>query len=466
MCTFCVSALSEQGRTADHVPITKLDGLAQFLRLRGHTLLIKGEPGSGKTTLAFRIMQDFGEAKSIYISSRVSESKLYTQIYYAERLLSRGEFMDVRLDTLESIIRRVIEVRGENQDVLVVLDTWDGLAKELDDKTRLKTEKALIALADGSNARFIFVSEEPEKTTMDYLVDGIVELLRTEESGRIIREIVFHKLRGTPIEHHRYVFSLAGGKFSYVPPYKEPDYSAAQRPPTVADPNPDTYSFGSVFDELFGGIEKGSTITLEMQENVPSSAVRLVTIPLAINFLNNGRGCLYIPILGANPKQILETIRPRVSDDAAAKRLLIATAPSETSTVQPPFFPLERGSVMDSHAYVHSLVEKLKESSRDGHVLVVDGISLLENMYSTELERLVESLAHRVIVTQRDGDLAVFIVHSRSKLLTQILSMTNKHIKLWMRDGSVLMAGEKPFTPTYAIWPSENQILPEYIKIV
>jgi len=450
----------------DHIPITKLDGLAHFLRVKGHTLLIKGEPGCGKTTLALRIMEEFGESNGIYISSRVSETKLYTQISYADRLLSGGKFVDVRLDTLESIIRRMLELRGDNRDVLVVLDTWDGLAKELDDKTRIKTEKTLIALADGSNARFIFVSEEPTKTTMDYLVDGIVELLRTEESGRAIREIVLHKLRGTPIEQHRYLFSLIGGKFNHVPPYSEPDYSKSKTPKPKEDPEPDTYSFGSTLDEVFGGVPKGTTLTIEYQENVPYSAIRLITMPLAVNFLNLGRSCLYIPLLGANPKQVVDILKPHVSGEALRHRLRVASAPRQGNRSDAPFFQIERKPVADSHLDVSRIAEELKSKSKDGKTLLIDGISLLENMYSSDTERLVESLADRVIRTQRDGDLTVFMLPSRSRLLSQVLSMTHTHIRLWIKNRSVLLAGEKPITDTYAIWPHDNPILPEYIKIV
>ena len=144
----------------------------------------------------------------------------------------------------------------------------------------------------------------------------------------------------------------------------------------------------------------------------------------------------------------------------------MASAPRQGNKNDEPFFQIERKPVADSHLDVSRVVEELKSKSKDGKAVVVDGISLLENMFSSDIERLVESLADRLIRTQRDGDLTVFMLPSRSRLLSQVLSMTQTHIKLWIKDRSVIMAGEKPITDTYTIWPHDNPILPEYIKIV
>ena len=65
----------------------------------------------------------------------------------------------------------------------IVFDSWDALAKELDPKERLRAEKTLIALANNSGAQLVFVSEEPGATTIDYLVDGILEMVMRRRAG-------------------------------------------------------------------------------------------------------------------------------------------------------------------------------------------------------------------------------------------------------------------------------------------
>jgi DNA replication protein DnaC len=52
--------------------LAKLDGLAEFLQTGGNTLLIKGDAGTGKTTLALQLMKSLaGKDGGVYISARV-----------------------------------------------------------------------------------------------------------------------------------------------------------------------------------------------------------------------------------------------------------------------------------------------------------------------------------------------------------------------------------------------------------
>jgi regulator of extracellular matrix RemA (YlzA/DUF370 family) len=190
--------------------VENLNGLAKFLELKGHTLLIKGY--AGKTTLALRLLKHFGNDRGVYVSTRVSKAKLRDGIPWSGDLFESEEFEDVRLGDSASMTKRVIDAITGRRVRAIVLDTWDAIAKEPpNEKERLMAEKNLISLADNSEARVIFVSEEPGKTTMDFIVDGTVELVRTEEAGRIVRVAEFQKLQGTYIDQHKYIYTLQGG---------------------------------------------------------------------------------------------------------------------------------------------------------------------------------------------------------------------------------------------------------------
>src|SRR5271157_2713036 len=280
--------------------ISTVLGLKQFMEGPINTLLIKGLAGTGKTTVALEILKAAGEGKGAYISSRVPKELLETHIPAMKETIDNQQFLDIRLEDATSVLDFVMQLTVPKKIRTIVFDSWDGLAKELDQKERLRAEKTLMALANNSGAQFIFVSEEPGATTIDYLVDGILEVVRVEEQDRVIREFIIHKLRGTKIPQHKYIFTLLEGKFTFFGPYTIPDYSKmrkfAQRPDIRG-----SYSFGSgALDRLFGGMIPGSTLTIEYDENVPHSALRAIELPPIINFLSMGRSSILLPLPGAN----------------------------------------------------------------------------------------------------------------------------------------------------------------------
>ncbi|MCL5067570.1 MAG: DNA repair protein RadA [Thaumarchaeota archaeon] len=94
---------------------------------------MKGAPGAGKTTLALQLLKYFGENNGVYISSRESGEKIASEIPWTKKGLKLSDFRYLRLSSASKVIQEVLEVQKEKTIRVIVLDTWDGLAKEIVD---------------------------------------------------------------------------------------------------------------------------------------------------------------------------------------------------------------------------------------------------------------------------------------------------------------------------------------------
>jgi len=453
-----------------------LDGLARFLGVKGNTLLIKGYAGAGKTTLAVQLLQGLsGEEGGLYISSRVSQDKVSRYLpIVGDQMISdkKIRFLDIRMGTSSSIIdeltRAIFPKKGAAKPSVIVLDTWDALAKEMDDKERLKAEKMVIALADSSRTRMIFVSEEPGRTTMDYLVDGIVELVRREQDDRIFREVEVQKLRGTMVDQHKYLYTLYGGVFRHLPPYVPPTHAMAKK----FTPIPDTgnaFSFGSrSLDTVFGGITKGGTFSFEYDERVPYTAIRMVEVTSVINALNVGHSALMVTLPGAALENVASLIKPFVSPEAFRNRLAIASMTNKGG-LQPPLYGLGYDNVKDVAVGISDLIERMRTNAKREGVYVIESVDQLESTFASNANQVLEVLAQRGANIQAKpiDALVLLIERSDSSLKTRVLSMSNRYARMLVKDRAVVVLGEKPATEAFVMEHSEtNSLIPKLTKIV
>ncbi len=439
-------------------------GLKQFMQGPISTLLIKGLAGTGKTTVALEILKAAGVGKGAYISSRVPKELLETHIPAMKETIDSQEFLDIRLEDATSVLDFVMRLAEPKKIRTIVFDSWDGLAKELDQKERLRAEKTLMAIANNSGAQFIFVSEEPGATTIDYLVDGILEVVRVEEQDRAVREFIIHKLRGTKIPQHKYIFTLLEGKFTFFGPYTIPDYSKMSR--FVQRPDiGESYSFGSgALDRLFGGIIPGSTLVIEYDENVPYPALRAIELPPIINFLSMGRSAILLPLPGANDERTRLILAKAAGESAVSNRLRILNV-LRTSDLKTADLP-KSATPKEIHEVVTNETTRLRKKSADKTVLLVKSVSALENLFASDLDSLLEVTSQEIITLQQSHDAHILFLPKDSPIRSRILSMSSSYATLFVRDGTVLIFGVKPHTGIYALQHLEDPTSPSLTQLV
>ena len=203
-------------RTAAHIPYE----LLEFVRRDTYSLLVKGYAGAGKTTLSLTILRTLKIKNNFfYISTRLSPKQLF--VYYpwlgryvdiapnhdetpplassSQRIgYNLSSFEDARLDEPESLFERITNQLMDVKAPIIIIDSWDAIASFMDKEARLNNERVLQTWRERAGAKLIFISENPIDTTLDFLVDGIVELNQKLHDGMRIREIALHKTERNP----------------------------------------------------------------------------------------------------------------------------------------------------------------------------------------------------------------------------------------------------------------------------
>lgn len=295
---------------------------------KGQTLLIKGLPGTGKTTLALEIMNCLCEEKNgMYVSTRIDPRRLYaiqpwvkdiippknvinaTQSKLLESLKGLGKDLTSYYSVLD-FFRVFFDEAEEMDNPMIIIDSWDAVLNytaHLIGDARASFEQNICEFARDLDTHLIFVSEYANIMPLDYIVDGVVTMEQFRLPGhsegsmrtRYVRQIKMDKLRGVEIGQKTYTTTLHGGRFRFFEPYREhKDARIANDGVRVPDPADDRISTGIPdLDLITGGMKYGSCNVWEIDHGVGKRYYQLLTA-LASNAIKNGRGVFILPSIG------------------------------------------------------------------------------------------------------------------------------------------------------------------------
>ncbi|MDE1854239.1 MAG: hypothetical protein KGI38_10920 [Thaumarchaeota archaeon] len=226
-------------------------------------------------------------------------------------------------------------------------------------------------------------------------------------------------------------------------------------------------SFGSAaLDGLFRGMRKGGTFALTYDEMVPFSAIRLVTIPAVINALNTGKAAFGVPLPGASNKEVADMIKPFVSPEAYRNCLAIGSLGTETD-LEPPLYAITDSDPKEASARISELVARVIGKSETRSVLLMESLGTFEAPFATKIDSVVEEIGARSGAIRGSGtDALMLLIQHDSPIFSRMLAISGRYARLFTRDRSVVLIGEKPSTPAYALDHSPGNPLQAQLTLI
>jgi len=440
--------------------------LKSLLSSKIRTLLIKGEPGTGKTTLALELLGGFGSG--IYVSSRVSKDMLLEQNPQLRELVKRGlissvsmsdnngepksiKFEDYRLASIEDVLISILGRTNEGKkELLIVLDSWDSIVNKLDASERMKTEQSLLVIAEANNVKLIFVSEDERLSASDYFVDAVVKLEDDQVEGMRVRRLVWKKLRGSRIPRRSSLYTLDGGRVTIFDPTSVKfvgDYPTGKFRPIPHSSMKFSSGSRDLDDFLGSGIRRGSNIILEMDNRIGGNWHVPLVVSCEMNFLASGCAMFILPSGNRPPQTIKENLLPYFSNDHLRKSLRVVQY-NIGDEKDECFVQLDASSIDETSQRVRAAIKEIKGTENRPCIFFLGMDTVRISAGQEMLDPLGIGMTEFV---RQNGDLAIYSIKFGSTLLRDLNNACDLHIKLEELDRTLVMHSTKPPSELYHV---------------
>lgn len=479
----------------------------------GHSLIIRGGPGSGKTTFALQLLEELVDPdKSFYLSTRVSDEALFNQFPWLRKedmrrriitssriLLEELQGGNERDDKEEKVkltkARDFLKSIGKHEPTIVDRTNLSKLVKErrmpeieilYDRIEKMLPAKPMIVidslegfihrydldmcnfvatiqkdLVENSNTNLALVTECEQTTDVEYLVDGVISLSMDDISGRRYRGVNIIKLRGTEIHQPNYLVTLQHGRFRCFETQVF-DEGASMGWAPVPDPE-GQYSTGiqSLDSILGGGFKKGSYNVIEIGDNVSIDEYNLVLRCMIMNFISQGRGMIGVMSGGTPPDIIRNDLSRFIGEEKFDSHVRMADY-FLTESKKPYVMALGMRKKEDGLRLWMDNLATLRGND-DKPILDFTGFDTVEYLRGGEVAiRDLFSGVGRIKISE---DLGIGITRPGLNITQEIVNMADTYFKIIDLNRYPCIFGIKPKTQVFAIVPDESKGFP-YIDLV
>jgi len=445
-----------------------------FTQKQGRVLLVRGDPGAGKTLFAVQaldVLRQYG-GDVLYVSTRVDADTVYSNYLQETTGLTRSNVLDISQTPTDADIAPAealgadrfdpetflewLQAVGDVSDPLTIaFDSWELVERHLlskahqddpDDPGRLVTRMATLARSNG--VRVVLITENSEQTSLDYVVDGVVELgVNHSPGGRPERTLLFEKLRGVRIGNRTRPFTLSGETFRVFTPV---DLPGPQGPIGASewlpiDNSKSTFSTGiaDLDAMLDGGYSRGSVVHLELGPDLSRDAWSLLCFATARNFLSHDMCVAVVPLPESSPGLTRRNLEPALPDTEFETRCDVFEtydhehSTTDTETAKPAPGDDAVGG-FDYDDYLRRLVALREES--DGPLLQIISMDATGDAFSNVMSD------HATYVALHN-DLSILVTKPEDGKRTRSDQIADIHLCLERRGETAFLYGKNPVTP-------------------
>jgi KaiC/GvpD/RAD55 family RecA-like ATPase len=423
------------------------DELADFIRGESYSLLIKGGPGTGKTTLALTILRALRiNSNFLYISTRSSPSQFFKNHPWMEgtfdgregkakpgEKLSSG-FVDGRLDEPSPLFERITSQLMDVRSPMIAVDSWNSLQDSLGKDELQMNMRVLQTWRDRVNAKLLFVGEDLHESAIDSLMDGIVTLKQMEVDNRRVRELLISKLQGTRVANPHYHFTLNNGTFTSFSHYNASwtsirvSPSASQAPAKKVEGMKISSGFPELDKQLGGGFSGRSIVHLQIGSGADSRIALILIRPLVSDFVSRGKRVRFVPLDGLDKEFVDSYFKSSVP--ATKLGLVTQLSPFKDLRVKAGSGPLGRSG--------SSLVEEKEDS-----------LTILGSQGSHEVKGGFDYLS--LLIREGHGLTVVLTREYEKEVSDRVDALARTRMRIVDMNGTILLRPDVPFAPFHAI---------------
>jgi KaiC/GvpD/RAD55 family RecA-like ATPase len=358
-----------------------------------------------------------------------------------------AEFEDLRGQESDNVFNKVLKLKHGRETSLMVIDSWEGALRNATDEGRGMLESAVLSELEDSKLTLVLITEGNRVGDLGHLVDGIATLSSSEIEGRVTRTFSVNKLRGHRLLINHGLFSLDGGRFTFLPSAilrHGNGHSAKVRAPI---PHSDSlYSTGSSdLDQLLGGgIRKGSFLLVDTDSNVPPAGIQVLLNTIGANFVNQGGSCFIVPFTGSSSEYVAEGLKPYIGMEALEERIRIAEFNPNSPARK--WKMVLKGRLREDTQTFQSTWTGLSEDSPK--MLAVDYDRMQQNYGEDQPFSVLADISESL---RDSGALNIGVASRHTRLRDELLRTADYHLRLKSYEGSILVFGVKPYTPICAV---------------